>query len=93
MRRFVRICLLSFFFVLLTTSLLQTVKSFLKWRQAIAYQSLQNAKLEQLREQRDVLKNDLARLESDPLTQERLARKIGYIKPKEKVYRFVQKMP
>jgi len=92
-RRFVRICLLSFFFVLLTTSLLQTVKSFLKWRQAIAYQSLQNVKLEQLREQRNLLKNDLTRLESDPLTQERLARKIGYIKPKEKVYRFVQKMP
>ena len=65
-------------------SLLHTVGNFLKWRQATVYQSLQKERLKQLKQQRNTLKDQLNRLESDSLTQEALVRKIGYIKPNER---------
>ena len=91
--RFLRASLFSFLLILLAASLLHTVGNFLKWRQATVYQSLQKERLKQLKQQRNTLKDQLNRLESDPLTQEALVRKIGYIKPNERVYRFVQKSP
>ena len=91
--RFLRASLFSFLLILLAASLLHTVGNFLKWRQATVYQSLQKERLKQLKQQRNTLKDQLNRLESDPLTQEALVRKIGYIKPNEREYRFVQKSP
>ena len=93
MFRFLRVSLFSFLLILLAASLLHTAGNFLKWGQATVYQSLQGKRLKQLKQQRNTLEDQLNRLESDLLTQEALVRRIGYIKPNERVYRFVQQSP
>ena len=91
MRRFLRICLAAFLLVLLASNLYHTQQGFLNWHRAIAFRTDFQAKLKKLRQQRDDLKTRVAQLESNPLTQERLVRQLGYIKPGEKVYRFVKR--
>jgi cell division protein FtsB len=47
--------------------------------------------VERLRQEQQRLKEEIRKLEHNILTQERLAREMGYIKPGETVYRFVPK--
>ena len=47
--------------------------------------------VERLRQEQQQLKEEIDKLEHSPLTQERIAREMGYIKPGETVYKFVPK--
>ena len=47
------------------------------------------AAVEELRQEQGRLKTEIDKLENNALTQERLAREMGYIKPGETVYKFV----
>ena len=47
--------------------------------------------VERLQQEQQRLKEEVYKLKYNPLTQERLAREMGYIKPGETVYKFVPK--
>jgi cell division protein FtsB len=44
--------------------------------------------VEEVRQEQERLKAEIYKLENNTLTQERLAREMGYIKPGETVYKF-----
>ena len=73
--------------VVLLVSLYRFVEGFQNWQEARAIKERFNNEIVALERKRDALKLRVEKLQTDDLTQERLARKLGYIKPGETVYK------
>ena len=87
--RFVQIALLILATPVLVLGLYRFVEGFIYWNQCrVIHQDYIN-EINKLKEERDQLQDYVKRLESDEFTQERIARKQGYIKKGETVYRIV----
>jgi cell division protein FtsB len=85
--RFVQITLFLLAIPVLVLGLYRFVEGFIYWNQCRMIQQDYINEINKLKLERDKLQDYVKRLESDDFTQEQLARKQGYIKPGETVYR------
>jgi len=87
--RFVKITLLILAIPVLALGLYRFVGGFIYWNQCRKIHQDYIAEVNRLKEERDKLQDYVKRLESEDFTQEQIARKHGYIKKGEVVYRIV----
>lgn len=89
--RFIQIllCILAIPFLLI--SLYQFINRYADWQEVRALKQQNLDKLEELKKERDLLKEYIENLNSDKFAQERLVRRYGYIKPGETVYQIITK--
>jgi cell division protein FtsB len=87
--RFVQITLIILATPVLAFGLYRFVDGFIYWRQCKKIHQDYIDEINRLEEERDKLQDYVRRLESDEFTQEQIARKQGYIKKGEIVYRIV----
>ena len=87
--RFVQITLCLLAMPVLALGLYRFVEGFIYWNQCRMIQQDYVDEINKLKAERDKLQDYVRRLESDEFTQEQIARKQGYIKKGETVYRIV----
>jgi cell division protein FtsB len=88
--RFVQHWLSIVAFVVLLISLYRFVEGFQNWQEARAIKRRFHNEIAELERKRDQLQLRIEKLRTDELTKERLARRVGYIKPGETVYKIVR---
>ncbi|HIE26185.1 TPA: septum formation initiator family protein [Candidatus Poribacteria bacterium] len=87
--RFVQMTLFLLTMPVLALGLYRFVEGFIYWNQCRTIHQDYIDEINRLKAERDKLQDYVKRLESDEFTQERIARKQGYIKKGETVYRIV----
>ncbi|MFQ6039700.1 MAG: septum formation initiator family protein [Candidatus Poribacteria bacterium] len=87
--RFVQIALLILATPVLVLGLYRFVEGFIYWNQCRTIYQDYIDEIDKLKEEQDKLQDYVKKLKSDEFTQERIARKQGYIKKGETVYRIV----
>ena len=87
--RFVQITLLLLVIPVLALGLYRFVGGLIYWNQCRTIQQDYINEINKLKAERDKLQDYVKRLESDEFTQEQIARKQGYVKQGETVYRIV----
>jgi cell division protein FtsB len=92
--RFVKICLIILVALLvLLAGLYQVVQGFWRWQEAREVKQQYDDKIAELEDRRDQLKEYVEKLKTHPLTKERIARRIGYIKRGETIYKIERSPP
>ena len=69
----------------------RSIRGFERWRRNRAIKQGYVQAVERLRLEQKQLEEEIRKLESNPLAQERVAREMGYIKPGETVYKLGRK--
>ena len=82
--------LLIIAFIVLPVSLYRFGEGFHNWHRARRIKQHYLAELVRLRRERDELKGQVEKLKHNELAKERLARRLGYVKPGEVMYKIVQ---
>ena len=90
-RIFWKLFLCAVFLFFLSIGGYRFTKGFQDWRRNENIKRGYVEEVDRLKTERQRLKREIQNLEHNLLTQERLAREIGYIKPGETVYKFVSK--
>jgi len=85
----VLLCCVLLFFMSITGY--RFVKGFQYWRRNAIVKRGYEAKVQKLKQERDHLMDKVDKIRNNSLMQERLAREIGYIKPGETKYKFINK--
>jgi len=85
----VLLCIAFLFFM--TMDGYRSIRRFQYWQRNKEIKREYVQAVERLQQEKRQLEKEINDLKNRPLTQERLARKIGYIKPGETVYKFVPK--
>ena len=84
----------SFFVIIATLLFLINLRcsfnEFSNWRKAIHAQNSYSQEIAGLKAKLDQLKIENTKLQTDPLTRERLVRKYGYSYPDEQIYRILR---
>jgi cell division protein FtsB len=88
--RFIQSWLFILALVVLLVSLYRFVEGFQNWQEARQIKQNYLEELDAFKLKREDLKERVEKLKSDELSKERLARRLGYIKPGEIVYKVVR---
>ena len=79
--------------VVLLAGLFHVAKGFWSWQEARQIKQQYDDKIVELEHRRDRLKEYVEKLKTDLLTKERVARRIGYIRAGETVYKIERSSP
>ena len=79
--------------LVLFAGLYNVVHGFWRWQEARQIKQQYDDKIAELEQERDLLKVYVEKLKTDPLTKERIARQMGYIRRGETVYKFERASP
>ena len=90
-RVFWKLFLCAIFLFFLSIGGYRFTKGFQYWRRNENIKRGYVEEVDRLKIERQRLKREIQNLQNNILTQERLAREIGYIKPGETVYKFIPK--